>query len=84
MNLGQLECPFDVSLADDLSLSLEEEAISVSWYEEKPETWILSVLYKEEQKSSLRDKLITFFQEHNLPLPKITERLRLLSLLSSS
>jgi ribosomal protein L11 methyltransferase len=73
MTLGQLECPFDISLADDLSHSLEEESISVSWYEAHPECWILSVLYKEEQKAILRDKITTFFQGKNVPLPKISE-----------
>jgi ribosomal protein L11 methyltransferase len=73
MNLGQLECPFDVALADELSLSLEDDAISVSWYEAQPEKWVLSVLYKQDQKASVHGKITTFFRSKNIPLPKIAE-----------
>jgi ribosomal protein L11 methyltransferase len=73
MHLEQLECPLDMRLADDLSLSLEGKAISVSLYEVEPESWVLSVLFKEDQKSLLREKITTFFTERQLSVPKMTE-----------
>src|SRR3990167_5872406 len=72
MNLGQLECPIDKTLADDLSLSLEEVAYSSSWYEVKPEKWIFQVLFKKDQESVIREKITNFFAEKSLSLPKIT------------
>jgi len=74
MNLGQLECPIDELIADDLSLSLEEaEAISVSWYEQKPNHWIFQVIFKENQGNLFREKITEFFSEKGLPIPEITE-----------
>ncbi|MBA3813843.1 MAG: 50S ribosomal protein L11 methyltransferase [Alphaproteobacteria bacterium] len=72
MNLGQLECPLDPGLANDLSLILEEEVVSVSWYEAKADNWVLSVLFKEDQESLVRERISMFFTENNLPLPKMT------------
>lgn len=72
MNLGQLECPIDKTLAECLSLSLDEEALSSSWYEAKPEHWIFQVLFKEDQESLIREKLTHFFAEKKLALPKMT------------
>ena len=72
MNLGQLECPLDATLADELSVSLEEDAVSSSWYEEKPESWIFKVLFKEDQESVMREKITLFFADKNLPLPEMT------------
>lgn len=71
MNLGQLECPLDVALGDDLSLSLEEIALSSSWYEAKPENWVFQVLFKEGQEAILREKITQFFIDKGLPIPEI-------------
>lgn len=71
MNLGQLECPLDVALADDLSLFLEEIVVSSSWYEAKPENWVFQVLFKEGQETLLREKITLFFADKGLPTPDI-------------
>jgi ribosomal protein L11 methyltransferase len=71
MNLGQLECPLDVALAEDLSLSLEEFVVSSSWYEVKPENWVFQALFKEGQETLLREKITLFFVNKNLPIPAI-------------
>lgn len=73
MNLGQLECPLDVALADELSVYLEGDAVSVSWYEEKPQSWIFQVLFKDGQESLIGEKIALFFRDKNLPLPQLTE-----------
>src|SRR5262245_37891928 len=75
MNLGQLECPLDLELAEGLSLSLEEQAISVSWYEVKPEKWAFQALFKEDQEILLYEKLKSFFMSQNLPVPHITKNI---------
>jgi len=72
MNLRQLECSLDVTLAEELSFSLEEEAVASSWYEVKPEHWVFQVLFKEDQGSVLREKITTFFGDKNLPPPNFT------------
>ena len=71
MNLGQLECPLELSLAEELSSRLEEEAISVSWYEKTPEAWALQVVYDPPLESLFREKISLFFQEKNLPIPDV-------------
>lgn len=73
MNLGQLDCPLEPALAEELSLALEEEAFSSSWYEDKPDHWVMSVLFKEGQASLLREKMTTFFKDKNVSVPKMTE-----------
>lgn len=75
MNLGQLECPLDMRLADDVSLALEGGAISVSLYEVQPDSWNLSVLFKEDQKPLVHETITTFFTERHLPVPKMTEKM---------
>lgn len=72
MNLGQLECPIDVTLAEALSFALEDEALSSSWYETNPKYWIFQVLFKEEQEPLILEKLSHFFTEKKLPPPKIS------------
>lgn len=71
MNLGQLECTINLSLAEDLSALLEEEVVSLSWYEKEPENWAFQVVFDPSQESSLRHKMQTFFKEKGLLLPKI-------------
>ena len=71
MNLEQLECPLELSLAEDLSSLLEEEAVSVSWYEKAPENWVLQVIVDSQLRSSAQDKIKIFFKEKGLPLPEI-------------
>lgn len=73
MDLAQLECPLDIALAEELSLALEEEALSSSWYEIEPENWVFQAIYKEDQEFLLRDKLTAFFLGKGFPLPKLTE-----------
>jgi len=73
MNLGQLECPIDDTLAEALSLSLEEEALASSWYEVSPHTWVFQVLFKNEQESLIREKLTHFFAEKKLTMPQVTQ-----------
>jgi len=71
MILGQLECPLDVALADELSLFLEEEVVSSSWYEMEPKSWIFQAIFKEDKHSLLRGKIEAFFKEKGLSIPKI-------------
>lgn len=73
MKLAQLECPLDVALADELSLILEDDALSSSWYEVKPDNWIFQVIFKENKNSMLRNKMINFFKERDLQPPDIKE-----------
>lgn len=73
MTFGQLECPIDETVAGTLSLFLEEEALSSSWYEVNPTSWVFQVLFKEEQESLIREKLTHFFAEKKLSLPTITK-----------
>lgn len=75
INLRQLECPLDVAMADDLSLFLEEEALSVSWYEERPESWIFQILFQGDKELLLREKIEKYFKEQALPVPKMTGRI---------
>ncbi len=71
MNLAQLECKIELSVAEDLSSLLEEEAISLSWYEQEPETWIFQVVFNPSLESSLRDKMQAFFEEKGLSSSEI-------------
>jgi ribosomal protein L11 methyltransferase len=71
MNLDQLECTIKASLAEDLSSFLEEEVVSLSWYEKEPENWAFQVIYDPSQESSLRHKMRIFFKEKGLVIPKI-------------
>lgn len=73
MNLGQLECPLEAALADELAHSLEELVVSSSWYEVKPESWIFQTLFKEGKETLLREKIIVFFTDKGLPIPEIKE-----------
>ena len=72
MNLDQFEFLINLNDAEDLSSFLEEEAISLSWYEKEPESWVFQVVFNPSLKSILRDKITIFFKEKNLPLPTIT------------
>lgn len=69
MNLAQLECPLDLRLAEDLSSLLEEEVISVSWYEKGPEDWQLQVIFDPSRESIVRNKIKMFFKEKGFPVP---------------
>ena len=70
MNLAQLECPIDVGNAEDLSSLLEEDTISVSWYEKEPESWFFQAVFDPSQESLLRGKMQTFFKENGFALPE--------------
>lgn len=72
MNLHQLECPLEPHFAEDLSSLLEEEALSISWFEKKPQNWTLHVIFYPSAESSLQGQIKAFFQAKKLPLPKIT------------
>ena len=61
MNLCQLECPVPFEKAEALSSLLEEAAVSVAWYEKKPETWSLQAVYHPSEESLLNQKIRDFF-----------------------
>ncbi|OJW52708.1 MAG: hypothetical protein BGO67_09620 [Alphaproteobacteria bacterium 41-28] len=71
MNLNQLECHIDLNLAENLSSLLEEDAISLSWYEKEPKNWVFQVVFDPSQESSLLDKMQAFFKENDLVIPEI-------------
>jgi ribosomal protein L11 methyltransferase len=71
MNLAQLECPIELNFTEDLSLLLEDEAISFSWYEKSPHHWVFQVIYDPRFESSLRHKIQTFFKENGVAFPEI-------------
>lgn len=66
MTLFQLECSVKLDMAEDLSSLLEEEAISISWYEKNPNDWAFQVVFDPSQESSLAHKMQTFFKENGL------------------
>jgi ribosomal protein L11 methyltransferase len=61
----------ELSFAEELSSQLEENSISVSWYEKTPEVWALQVVYDPPLESLLREKMTLFFKERNLSMPDI-------------
>jgi ribosomal protein L11 methyltransferase len=71
MTLGQLECSLELKWAEELSSRLEEDSISVSWYEKTPESWALQVIYDPPFEPLLRERMAHFFKERELPLPDI-------------
>jgi ribosomal protein L11 methyltransferase len=74
VTLRQLDCPLKGSLGEDLASLIEEEAISVSWYEKEPQHWALQVICEPSFEASLKDKIKTFFKEKALLLPNITSK----------
>lgn len=72
MKLGQLECPFDVSLAEDLSSYVEEEALSSCWYEKEPENWTFQAIYEFPQETSIMAKVSSFFKQRGHSIPTLT------------
>jgi len=72
MNLCQLECGVPFDKAEELSALLEEDALSVSWYEKKPEKWALQVVCHPSDEVNLNQKVKNFFEGNALPSPSIT------------
>ena len=71
MNLSQLECHVDLLIAEDLSSCLEDNALSVSWYEKMPDHWALQVVFDPSFEVSIKETLIRFFKEKNILSPPI-------------
>ena len=63
MNLSQLECPLPPHLMEDLSLLLEEDALSLTWYEKKPETWIFQAICQPSDQTALKERIEGFLTE---------------------
>lgn len=74
MPLTQLECSVDEAIAEELSSFLEEEALSLTWYEKKPEQWVFQAVYQPSSEETLKKQMLRFFKEKDLPLPSITSR----------
>ncbi len=74
MTLTQLECSVDEAIAEELSSFLEEEALSVTWYEKEPERWVLQIVCQPSSEPILQNQMIHFFKEKDLSLPDITSR----------
>lgn len=72
MTLSQLECAIDLNFVEELSSLLEEEALSVSWYEKEPDIWFLQVVYDPSVESLLKDQIIGFFREKEWNAPQIS------------
>lgn len=66
MNLAQLECPLDLQYMDELSAFLEEDALSVTWFEKDPQTWIFQALCNPDEEASLKNKIEDFLNEKGL------------------
>lgn len=71
MNLGQIECPLELGLAEELSSFLEDQTISLSWYEKDPETWIFQAIFDPDLETSISQKMNQFFREKSLSIPQI-------------
>jgi ribosomal protein L11 methyltransferase len=71
MTLLQLECPLDEKTAEILASFLEEDTLSITWYEKDINQWILNLLINPEAESSLRHRMVDFFHDNNIALPKI-------------
>lgn len=67
MNLRQLECPLDLHFMEDLSTLLEEDVLSLTWYEKEPEKWVFQAIYDPAIESHLKDKMNHFLVEKGLP-----------------
>lgn len=72
MNLCQLECPVPFERAEELSLLLEEDALSVSWYETAQDKWALQVVYCPREESILNQKVRNFFENSGLVSPSLS------------
>lgn len=66
MNLSQLECPLDLQYMDELSTLLEEDALSVTWYEMNPDTWVFQALCHPDEEAALKNKIESFLSEKGL------------------
>lgn len=71
MNLLQLECLIEEEIAENLAVFLEEETLSITWYESEPSQWVLNLLVNPETESSLRHKMVDFFHDNNIIPPEI-------------
>lgn len=71
MTLTQIECPLDESIAEEFSFFLEDAALSVTWYEDTSDQWILQAVCDPSSEASLQQKMAQFFIEKDLPLPDI-------------
>jgi len=74
MTLVQFDFPLDVQLAEDLSSSLEEDAVSSSWYELTPDHWSFQAIAQSSEGAFLRNKITAFFRERDLSAPTIKEK----------
>lgn len=74
MTLEQIEFPLNLNLAEDLFSSLEEEDLSLAWYEKEAESWIFQIIYASSLERPLTKKIKAFFQTHGLSLPDITRK----------
>jgi len=74
MPLTQLECSIDEATAEELSSFLEDEALSVTWYEKKPEQWVFQAVCQPSSEATLQKQMALFFKEKDLPLATITSR----------
>jgi ribosomal protein L11 methyltransferase len=74
MTLLQLECPIDEKAAENLTSFLEEDALSITWYENEPNQWVLNILINPEEESSFRHKMIDFFKNSGFTPPKVTAK----------
>jgi ribosomal protein L11 methyltransferase len=72
MNLCQLECPVPLERAEELSVLLEEDALSVSWYETAQDKWALQVVYCPTEESLLNQKVRNFFENKGLDSPSLS------------
>lgn len=72
MNLCQLECPVPFERAEELSTLLEEEALSISWYEMAQNKWALQVVYCPTEESLLNQKVRNFFENNELGDPSLS------------
>lgn len=67
MTLNQLEIDLPLEKCEELSTLLEEDALSVTWYEKKPEIWSLQVIYDVESEAQVHHHLNSLTKDEKIP-----------------
>ncbi len=71
MPLTQFDVSVDESLAEELSSFLEDEALSLTWYEATPDQWVFQAACDPAEATAFHQKIARFFKEKGLARPHI-------------
>lgn len=69
MILEKMECALEINVAEELATFLEEEALSVSWYEREEDQWTFQIVFMASEEENIQNKVRSFFEEKRLDLP---------------